>query len=171
MQLTLKQCLRPAIFLLAAICIALFSDLLLWIPLLILTAFYIAVDVFHIDKTSPNYFDMDVEFNRYQEGILGDYILDKTEFYGMFIKLCDSAIFVDIKKDKYLIQRQDYAKLLFEKKNELEKNLKKFLEKNIEFKLKKITGIGLVSTDLNQGDVSWEPSGYTLLKGLVFCDE
>lgn len=171
MQLTPKQCIRPTIFLLAALCVGVFFDWLLCIPLLLFAVFFMGVDVFNIGLATPNDFDMDVEFHRNQEGVLGEYILDMTKLYGMFIKLSDISTFMDIKKDKYFEKRKEYARFLFEHKVELEISLNKFLDRNPEFKSKKITGIGLFSKDLNQGEVFWDPGGYTIFRGLEFCDE
>ena len=103
-------------------------------------------------------------------GTIGLYDVDGDgeKLYGLYIRLLGEPVFIDIREDTFAQERAQRARALFEKSEDLELNLKAFLESNPAFKKKRLNSIGLHSQDLEQGEVFWDPEGYTLLKGLEF---
>ena len=110
-----------------------------------------------------------------QLGVLGVYAPDPAdpadECYGLYLLINGQSVFVDIREDKYLEQRKLRALHLFAHTNELEASLKHFLRVNPAFASRSVGYIGLHSNNLEQGEVFWEPTGYTVLRGLVFALE
>ena len=101
-------------------------------------------------------------------GVLGEYIVDSTKCFGLFIQLGSCNAFVDIKEDKLLEQRKAKALELHENQQLLSEKLIAFLASNPEFSSRRIAYICLHSKNLEQGEVFWDPNGYTLLKGFEF---
>jgi len=138
---------------------------------LMLSVFYFGVDVYSIDKRKTQKESVTENYSG-PHGILGDYIIESTKSYGLFIELLGAPVFIDIKQDKFLEQRKQRAIHLFENQKKLEINLVKFINQNAEFKTKKIDSIGLhYIKNLERGEVFWDPDGYTLLYGLEFVLE
>jgi len=108
-------------------------------------------------------------------GMLGNYVPDSNdsddECYGLYLHLGKLSVFVDIREDKYLEQRKLKALQLFENCKLLQMSLDNFLLLNPVFKSRTLVYIGLHSKNLDQGEVFWEPTGYTLLKGTSFVLE
>ena len=106
-------------------------------------------------------------------GVMGWYPVDGADedlLYGLYIELGGYAVFVDVKCDDLKDQRMSYAKYLYESRDEAEGSLQEFLKRNVEFSGRNIEIIGLHSRDPRQGEVFWQPEGYTLIKGLNFLD-
>lgn len=101
-------------------------------------------------------------------GVLGNYVVDDTESFGRFINLDEHVAFVDLREDKYLELRKAKAIQLFENRQQLARSLSMLVVANPTFRDRRVAYIGLHSKDLEQGEVFWDPSGYTLLKGLSF---
>jgi hypothetical protein len=101
------------------------------------------------------------------EELFGEYVLDLPR-YGLFLKLIDMPIFVDIKMGKSIEQRKRHALFLFNNRGILENNLREFLDKNHSYRDKKIEYICLCSKNIDQCDVFWSPEGHTRLVGLHF---
>lgn len=162
---------RSLAFGVASVLVFLSSDTILWMPFLLLAIFYAAVDYFGIDKASRNNSTTDImeEFASQQLGVLGNYVIDSEESYGLFITLRGKKTFVDLREDEWLEQRKKHAKYLYENTETLEKNLNEFIKRHPEYESRQLTYIGLHSDNLNHGEVFWEPEGYTQLKGLE-CD-
>lgn len=148
-----------------------YVDAIIWCLFVLLFIFYASVDFFHVDKAPMNNFDISVEYEKHQDGIIGRYHWDETDWYGLFITLNNKKIFIDIKEDEFIDDRLEYAKLLLANKSTLEKSLLKFYSHNLKFKNKNIDGIGLYSKKMKQGEVSWDFEGYTLLKEYDFLND
>jgi hypothetical protein len=88
--------------------------------------------------------------------------------YGMYIQLDGRPVFLDIREDQYLEQRKIRAIALNQNKDRLEESLHRFVAANPGFQNSLIASIGLHADDLEQGEVFWNPDGYTLLKGYDF---
>jgi hypothetical protein len=101
-------------------------------------------------------------------GIIGDYEVDGDECFGLYIQINQHKVFVDIREDKYLELRKVKAQALFAAQEQLGKALTAFLDANPPFRDRKLAYIGLHSKNIEQGELFWEPQGYTLLKGLCF---
>ena len=101
-------------------------------------------------------------------GVLGTYVVDSTEVFGLFIQLNEYGAFVDVKEDKFVEQRKIKALQLYENQQLLSEKLRFFLEANPKFRGRRIEYIGLHSENLEQGEIFWNPNGYTLLKGFEF---
>ena len=104
-------------------------------------------------------------------GVLGHYAIEGTQCFGLFIRLDNYKAFVDIKKDKFFEQRKTKALDLYENQQLLSGSLVAFLESSPDFRSRRVAYIGLHSKNLGQGEVFWDPTGYTLLKGLKFQPE
>lgn len=138
-------------------------------PLLLLGAFFFAVDVGGIDKRKTTE-DKIEDDKAMVYGVLGDYVVDETPSYGLFIQLCGRAVFVDIKQDQLLDLRKAHAEFLHQHSSELGDRLRQFVEINPRFATRSIQYIGLHSANVDQGEVFWSPDGYTLLQDLKFVD-
>lgn len=101
-------------------------------------------------------------------GILDNYDVDGDVCYGLFIRISDADVFVDIKKDGLLEERKTHAIYLYKNQNNLEISYRSFLEKNKKYIGRKINSIGLHSKNIKQGEVFWDSEGYTLLQDLIF---
>lgn len=113
--------------------------------------------------------------NKIVYGALGNYAPDENDqediCYGLYLKISQYNVFLDIREDKYLEKRKLKAIQLYENSIELQRSLEIFIHANPEFKSRSLSYIGLHSKNLEQGEVFWEPDGYTLLKGLLFISE
>jgi hypothetical protein len=160
---------RPVLFFSIFLLLA-WKKITLWVGFLILSIFYFAVDVYSADKRKAQNESTAEEYSG-PLGILGHHVIDATESYGLFIKLLNSPVFVDIRRDEFLEQREQRASYLFKHQKELENNLTDFMTYNPEFKGKKISYIGLHSDIIDQGEVFWSPEGYTLISGISFLPD
>jgi hypothetical protein len=108
-------------------------------------------------------------------GVLGNYAPDSNdpedECYGLYLQIDQHSIFVDIREDKYLEQRKLKALQLVENCKTLQISLENFVLSNPTFKSRSVSYIGLHSKNLDQGEVFWDPTGYTLLRGVSFVLE
>lgn len=104
-------------------------------------------------------------------GVFGHYEVDGDECFGLYIQLNDQTVFVDLKEDKQLEARKARALELFEAQTQLGSELSAFRQANPAFRDRQVAYIGLHSKDMKQGEVFWDPEGYTLLKGLSFESE
>jgi hypothetical protein len=108
-------------------------------------------------------------------GVLGNYAPDQNdledECYGLYVQIGQHSVFIDIREDKYLEQRKLKAMQLFENSKALETSLDTFVHANPAFESRSVSYIGLHSKNLDQGEVFWGPTGYTLLRGLSFVLE
>lgn len=143
---------------------------LLWLGLFLLAWIFLAVDVFSFGKHTMKNTDLPEEFAG-AYGALGHYVVDATDSYGLFINLGDGAVFVDVKRDKFLELREQQALFLSQHTKELEINLAKFLDANPAYKPKRIAYIGLHAKTMEQGEIFWNPDGYTRLIGTDFLLE
>ena len=105
-------------------------------------------------------------------GVLGRYAPDSADpsdlCFGLYVRIGAELVFVDIREDKLLEQRKLRALALFNQSEELEASLKSFLRKNPEYAPRSLAYIGLHAKNLEQGEVFWDPSGYTILRGTTF---
>jgi len=90
--------------------------------------------------------------------------------YGLVLELMGEHVFVDLKEDALLDERRMAAMRLYDGRPDLERSLATFFERNADFRGRRVESIGLHSDDLSQAEVFWDPEGYTLLRGLRFCD-
>jgi hypothetical protein len=102
-------------------------------------------------------------------GKLGPYPAE--DGYGLYIRLQERIVFVDIREDDCLKERELYAAMLQEGSVELSRNLAAFQKSNPEFGVRTVNSIGIHSHEHQRGEVFWSPSGYTLLKGLQFLPD
>lgn len=106
-------------------------------------------------------------------GKLGKYAVDgdsRDLSYGLFMLLQGHRVFVDIKEDGLIEERKQRAIQLCEGREKLEASLVRFIERNAEYRNRKLASLGLHSNDLQQAEVFWDPEGYTLLRGFEFSD-
>jgi hypothetical protein len=158
---------RAVLFFAIFLFVLIWTKTLLWLAFLILSIFYFAVDIYSVDKRKTEN-DSIVEKYSGPFGVLGDYVVDATESYGLFIELLKAPVFIDIRRDEFLGRREQQAKYLFERQKELETNLLDFMTVNPDFKARRVSYIGLHSKVMDQGEVFWDPEGSTLLSGTSF---
>ena len=163
-----KKYIRSIIFLISGLTVAIFLKAVFSIALLLLAIFYYAVDVHNIDKRSDDNSEIEENFESYEIGVFGKFIVDGTEDYGIFIILDRAKVFITIRDDKFFKERKTHAHYLFNNSSLIEESLKKYISMNPEFSNRKISYIGLHSKNLEQGEVFWKPEGYTILEGLKF---
>ena len=154
--------------LIIAVLLFVYSDTLLWIGGLLLALFYFGVDVFNIDKSDSSFAEEAEEYPAHKPGVLGHYEIDSTESYGLFLSLGGKPVFVDIREDKLIEKRKEFARFLANNANNLESSLNEFIQTHPDFSSRQIASIGLHAKTLDQGEVFWYPEGYTRLKGLEF---
>lgn len=162
-----RRALRSLAFLTLGIVAFCITSTYLWIPFFLLAMFFFLVDIYGIDKR-----DISDEIPMHETvptcGVLGDYLVDKTPSFGLFILLNKHRVFVDIRRDDLLELRKSRAKFLYEHQEQLTEQLTKFIANNPEFAGRIPEIIGLHSKDIEQAEVFWNPDGHTSLKGLVF---
>jgi hypothetical protein len=130
--------LKPVLFLALSIAMVfVMEETLAWLGFAIVSAFFVMTDIFRVGQNEINNFSMEIEYTLHPAGLLGEYVLDSTESYGLFMKLIDMPIFVDIRTDKFIEQRERHALFLFENRGVLEDNLREFLDKNPDYRDKK----------------------------------
>lgn len=164
----LKKWLPSLVLLAISLWFFLYTDILFWVPCLLLALFFFAVNVLNVDKSDSTGASITEDILSHKLGVLDHYILDSDKCYGLFVSLNGKHVFLDIREDKLVDKRKDFARYLLDNANELEKNLNRFIESHPKFSSRQIVTIGLHSKVLDQGEVFWEPDGYTGLKGLVF---
>ena|SRR5215467_8466095 len=103
-------------------------------------------------------------------GKLGRFTIDGDESFGLFLELAKVPVFVDLREDEQIESRKTRALYLFDNVSALEASLAKFRAKNTKFARRQLTYIGLHSSDLQVGEVFWEPNGHTALRGLEFLE-
>lgn len=162
-----RRALRGTLLLALSAIVFASTTTLLWAPLLLAAIFFYAVDIFAIDK-SKGAFNEPLFENPIRYGTVGEYVVDSKPSFGLFITLQEQPVFIDIRKDRLIELRKARAEYLFQHQSELNEDLGKFLNENPEFKSKRLSYIGLHSDDLEQGELFWDPNGYTLLRGLHF---
>jgi hypothetical protein len=105
-------------------------------------------------------------------GVLGNYAPDENDrsdqSFGLYIKLGRHNVFVDIREDESLETRKARALYLANHSKELERSLEEFISNHPIYETRSVSYIGLHSKNLEQGEVFWDPEGYTLLRGLIF---
>ena len=161
---------RSASLLVLAVLALVWTKTFLWAPLLLLAIFFFAVDVLGIHKRMLSKGES-MEETPSTYGVLGDYVVDEAPSHGLFIRLCERAVFVDIKQDRMVDLRKARAAFLYEHQAALDEQLCRFMRANPSFATRSIRYIGLHSEDIEQGEVFWDPDGYTLLKGLTFIGQ
>jgi len=87
---------------------------------------------------------------------------------GLYLKLAGRPVFVDIREDQLAEKRKLRALELSKAESTLEVSLSSFLINHPEFQERQVGTIGIHSNDLQQAEVFWEPTGYTLIRGLTF---
>ena len=165
---TLQPFLKPALFLVLSVIFAIFTKTLLWVPSLILAIFFAATDILRVDQRTSVALDMKKERGTHELGVLGEYVVDSTSSYGLFLMLLNAPVFVDIRRDEQLEDRKMQALFLFKHSDSLETNLRVFLDRNPEYISKQMTYIGLHTKEIDQAEIFWEPEGHTRLLGLKF---
>ena len=166
----MRKFLRPAVFVVTALLLFVFTDTLLWLAALLLALFYFGIDVFHIDKANPSPTAEAERYPAHNPGVFGHYEIDSTPSYGLFLSLAGKPVFIDIREDKLLEKRKEFARFLSENVARLESNLNEFIQTHPDYSSKQIASIGLHAEVLDQGEVFWFPNGYTRLKGLMFSE-
>jgi len=103
-------------------------------------------------------------------GVLDTYEIDGEESYGLFLRLPSQQglVFIDIRTDSLLEERKSHALHLFRASSELSEGLVEFRALHPEYADRDVGSIGLHARVLEQGEVFWDPEGYTVLKGLSF---
>ena len=99
-------------------------------------------------------------------GSLCNFALDGDESdksLGLYIRLNGRPVFVDIKEDEFVVERRLMAMQLYQQQAVIEKRLIGFIEKHTEFRERFVSSMGLHAKKLDQVEVFWEPSGYSLL--------
>ncbi|WP_155520946.1 hypothetical protein [Ralstonia solanacearum] len=158
---------RAIVFFVIVVFFLIGTHTLLWAPFLILSALFFSIDVLGFGRNKgEGRIGLEKPSGTY--GVLGDYVVDATESYGLFIELLSDAVFVDVKQDDLIEQRKQQALFLFKSQKILEGELCNFIKENPEYKTRKILYIGLHSREQGRGEVFWDPNGYTLLRGTNF---
>jgi len=103
-------------------------------------------------------------------GVIGRFDLEGEEALGLYLKLGGKPVFVDIREDKLIEQRKQRALELSDAAGALEASLASFVAANPEFRAREVASLGIHSSDLQRTEVFWEPTGYTLIHGLVFAN-
>lgn len=135
-----------------------------WIPFVLLAGFIFWRDFFSTDdKIALQNTNASVKF-----GILDEYVVDDEKVYGLYVALHGASVFVDIRRDSLVIEREKLALELFEKQSILENEVTKFLLKHDKFKNDRINSFGIHSDDLNRVEVFWDSGEYTILRNMVF---
>lgn len=165
-----RKLIRPGVIVLISLVLFVFTDTLLWIAGLLLALFYVGVDVYNIDKSDTSVADEGAEYPEHETGVLGQYEIDSTSSYGLFLSLCGNPVFVDIREDKFIDQRKEFARFLVKNAENLEQSLQGFIQTHPDYSSRRVDSIGLHAKVLDQGEVFWHPKGYTRLKGLEFSD-
>jgi hypothetical protein len=162
-----RKAVRGSLLLALAAIVLFKTTTLLWAPLLLAALFFYAVDIFSIDKrkSAPGaqVFEKPIAYGR-----VGEYVVDSTPLFGLFIELQKEPVFIAIKKDRFVEERKARAEYLLQHQSELNDNLSQFLSENPDYRSKRLTYIGLHSDSLEQGELFWSPTGYTILRRLDF---
>jgi hypothetical protein len=162
-----RKAVRGSLLLALAAVVLFKTTTLLWAPLLLAALFFYAVDIFSIDKRKgalgAQVFEKPIAYGR-----VGEYVVDSTPSFGLFIELQKEPVFIAIKKDRFVEERKARAEYLFQHQSELNDNLSQFLSENPDYRSKRLMYIGLHSDSLEQGELFWSPAGYTILRGLNF---
>lgn len=151
-----------------AVVLFFYSDTSLWILGLLLALFFYGIDVrkMHLsDSSVSTYSDL---YPDHETGVLGHYEIDSTRCFGLFLSLRGNPVFVDIREDELIEKRKDFARYLANNTDSLEASLDEFIRTNSGYSSKQIATIGLHAKAVDQGEVFWDPKGYTTLKGLEF---
>jgi hypothetical protein len=164
-----RTVLSIAIFAVLAVLAFVGTETFLWIPLMLLAVFLFAVNLHGIDKRKLSGAITNNE-KTISYGVLGDYDVDKTPSSGLFIRLRDRPVFVDIKQDRLADIRRTRAIFLYQHQEELDRQLVLFVAANPRFAKRSIQYIGLHAENVEQCEVFWEPDGYTLLKNVTFTN-
>lgn len=107
-------------------CVCFFADYRIWL-LFSALSFFCFLSSFSPEINSRK----SAEVNDF--GRLGHFSVDDELCYGMYICLNSNPIFIDIRRDDFLRQRENYAKYLYENSGNLEGNLNKFIAINPDF--------------------------------------
>lgn len=164
----IRSFIRFGLFLGASIAIWFASSSLLWAPFLLLAVFFFAVDVLGISKARHKALDIEVERSGQGFGELGHYLVDSTESLGLFFKLSGWTVFIDLREDDLVEKRKQRALFLYQNRVALEESLSDFIARNIDYRERRPTYIGIHGQSLERCDVFWEPDGHTTLNGLQF---
>ncbi len=103
-------------------------------------------------------------------GVIGRFDVEGEKALGLYLRLCGKPVFVDLREDKLLEQRKQRALELSGATDALERSLESFIASNPEFRTREVVGLGIHSNDLQRTEVFWEPTGYTLIRGLAFAN-
>lgn len=163
-----RKFLRPAITLLIAVLLFIYSDTSLWILGLLSALFFYGIDVGNMHLSDSSISTYSELYPDHEIGVLGDYEIDSTRCYGLFLSLRGNPVFVDIREDKMIEKRKEFARYLANSTDSLETSLDEFVRANPDYSSKQIATIGLHAKTADQGEVFWDPRGYTTLKGLEF---
>lgn len=164
----IRKFLRPAIILIIAVLLFNFSDTSLWLLGLLLALFYFGIDVLDIHKSDSSASTYTELYPAHEIGVLGHYEIDSTQVYGLFVSLGGKPVFVDIREDNLIEKRKEFARFLTHNTDTLETSLNEFTQAHPDYSSRQIATIGLHAKTLDQGEVLWDPEGYTRLKGLEF---
>lgn len=106
-----------------------------------------------------------------QLGELKEHTLEDGEIgYGLYVGLEGRPVFVDIRRDANIEARKMFALALWQNSEALAESLSTFKSRNKEYIARNVLTIGIHADDAEQGEVFWEPDGYTQLRGLSFLD-
>lgn len=158
----------PAISFAVSILIFFLSNSLAWLPFVMLSVFLVSIEVFHADRSISSDANSIPSSPIPEIGALGDYTVGGAKSYGLFLVLNDHPVFVDIRKDRFIDDREKFALMLFENKKVLEDRLRKFVMAFPEYRTRRLAYVGLHSKKLNEGELFWEPDGYSKLRELEF---
>lgn len=164
MNIEYKKYLRCIVFLICALVVAIYFKHQVAIAFFCLAAFFYAIDVHKAGKRKEE----SCYSNSGPIGVLGTYIVDDTESFGMFIELAGKTVFISLREDNLLEQRKKQANYLFNNVPQLEESLREYFLSNPKFVNRKISYIGLHDKHVELGAIFWEPEGHTTLNGTNF---
>ncbi|MBS9781080.1 MAG: hypothetical protein KGV56_01155 [Gammaproteobacteria bacterium] len=138
----------------------------------IFIAFLVMAGFHYLNSSSQNNMNLTLEQEFYNKHYAFNkfdyYVIDDTKCFGLFIKLFNQPVFIELREDNLLEKRKKQALYLSKNTRSLERNLNIFLEENPTYKEKKLEAILLCYDDVTLGDVFWEPTGNTSIKALTF---
>lgn len=146
------------------------TDALLWVAFLMFSVLSVAVNFFRFGRRLAEGSLADERRNE-PLGVLGAYIVDSTELYGLFVSLFNNVVFIAIRQDAFVERREEQALYLFSNHKLLELSLTRFYAENPAYSARQVSYIGLHAKNMEQGEVFWDPSGYTILRDLRFLND
>lgn len=135
-----------------------------WIPFLLFAGFLFVRDFFLLPG-SENVSSVSVGTPL---GVLGRYVVDEDDSYGLFIELCGRRVFVDLREDEHKARREMLALDLFANQELLSRSLTRYIGNSKTPPEDYVDSLGIHSNEEGRVEVFWQSGKYTLLKDMEF---